>query len=68
MQLKFTLQSARPQSSGPQSSGAVSRDLVVTIDSSATVGDLATYLVRADPQRSALAALDDGELTLALVD
>ena len=42
MKLKFTLRSA----------GQDSRDLVATIDASTTVGDLATYLVRADPERS----------------
>jgi DNA segregation ATPase FtsK/SpoIIIE, S-DNA-T family len=31
--------------------GQDSRDLVATLDSSATVGDLATYLVHADPRR-----------------
>jgi DNA segregation ATPase FtsK/SpoIIIE, S-DNA-T family len=34
--------------------GQDGRDLVATIDSTATVRDLATYLVRADPHRSAL--------------
>ncbi len=42
MKLKFTLRSA----------GRDSRDLVATIDASTTIGDLATYLVRADPARS----------------
>ena len=84
MKLKLTLQSSGLQSSGPQSAGShpsgprsagvESRDLVATIDSSTTVGDLATYLVRADPQRAALDGPGDGEdagegdFTLALVD
>ena len=83
MKLKFTLQSSGPQSpglqssgaqspgpqsSGAQSPGAGSRDLVATFDSSTTVGDLATYLVRADPQSSALDGPGEGEFTLALVD
>jgi len=46
-------ESAEQQSSGSQSFDADSRDLVVTMDSSTTVGDLAAYLVRHDPQRSA---------------
>jgi len=53
------------------SSGQDSRDLVATVDSSTTVGELATYLARADPQRSAVdgvEAVGDGGLTLALVD
>jgi hypothetical protein len=33
------------------SDGQDSRDLVATIDASTTVGDLATYLVNADPFR-----------------
>ena len=63
MKLKLTL-----QSSVLSSVGAGSRDLVATIDSSTTIGDLATYLVRADPQGSEVDALGDRELTLALVD
>ncbi len=38
------------------------------MDSSTTIGDLATYLVRADPQPSALPGPDDANLTLTLVD
>ena len=68
MQLRFTLQSAGPQSSALRPTSPESRDLVATIDSSTTVGDLATYLTRADPQRSALAGLDEGGFTLSLVD
>ena len=64
MKLKFVLLSF----------GQDSRDLVATVDSSTTVGELATYLASADPQRSAVDGVDgveavgDGELTLALVD
>ncbi len=80
MKLKFTLQSCGVQAGGVQASGVDSRDLVATIDSSTSVGDLATYLVRADPQRFAVDAVDAvdavvavdavdaGEFTLALVD
>jgi DNA segregation ATPase FtsK/SpoIIIE, S-DNA-T family len=80
VKLKFTLQSARMPSSRLPSSGGDSRDLVATIDSSTTVGELATYLVRADPERSVGAGLGhgvgqgdgqdvgQGEFTLALVD
>ena len=38
------------------------------MDSSTTVGDLARYLVRADPQRSVVPGLDEDQLTLSLVD
>ena len=58
MKLKFTLQSA----------GQDSRDLVATIGSTATVGDLATYLARADPGRPDCPGPDEGNLTLALVE
>jgi S-DNA-T family DNA segregation ATPase FtsK/SpoIIIE len=78
VKLKFTLQSSTLQSSTPQSatpqsarlpsSGRESRDLVATMDSSTTIGDLATYLVRADPRPSAFHGLSEGELTLTLVD
>jgi S-DNA-T family DNA segregation ATPase FtsK/SpoIIIE len=55
-----------------QSAGQAQRDLVATIDSATTVGELATYLARADVQPSAKATDDvdqpgEGELTLALV-
>jgi S-DNA-T family DNA segregation ATPase FtsK/SpoIIIE len=80
VRLKFTLESAGLRSSALQPSGGDSRDLVATIDSSTTVGALATYLARADPERSAWAGLGEGnadadsdsetegEFTLALVD
>jgi len=58
MQLKLTLQSR----------GQDSRDLVATIDSAATIGDLATYLVRADPLRSVVFGMGECDYTLALVD
>ncbi|MEO6144170.1 MAG: FtsK/SpoIIIE domain-containing protein, partial [Dermatophilaceae bacterium] len=58
MQLKFTLQSV----------GQDSRDLVATIGSTATVGDLAAYLARADPGSPNSPGPDAGEFTLALVD
>ena len=58
MKLKFTL----------QSSGQDSRDLVATIGATTTIGDVATYLVRADPGRSVVPGLGDGDFTLALVD
>ena len=62
MKLKLTL----------QSSGQDSRDLVATVGSTATVGDLATYLACADPERLALNGPGEGEgqgeFTLALVD
>ncbi len=63
MKLKVTLQSP----------GGADTDLVATVDSTTTVGQLAEYLVRADPerQRSGTATpnadLDDA-FTLALVD
>ena len=63
MKLKLTL-----ASSGLASSRAESRDLVATIDSSTTIGDLATYLACADPLRPVVDGLGGGELTLALVD
>ena len=75
MQLKFTFQTAAQE--GPQTAGhlvnvqptiQLSRDLVATVDSSTTVGDLARYLVRADPLRSASEATGGGDFTLALVD
>jgi S-DNA-T family DNA segregation ATPase FtsK/SpoIIIE len=55
-----------------QSAGQTPRDLVATIDSATTVGELANYLARADAQPSAMAIDDahevgEGELTLALV-
>lgn len=61
MKLKLTL-----QSSGLSSVGAGSRDLVATIDSSTTIGDLAAYLVRADPQPCEVRGA--GDLTLTVVD
>jgi DNA segregation ATPase FtsK/SpoIIIE, S-DNA-T family len=64
----FSPQSFSPQSSRPQLSGTEHRDLVATIDSSTTVGDLATYLVRADPQRSPSHGTGEGDFTLSLVD
>ena len=78
MKLKFTLRSSTQQTSTqqmsspsrftPMSSGQESRDLVATVDSSTTIGDLATYLVRADPHPSAFHGLGEGDLTLTLVD
>ena len=54
MKLKFAL----------LSDGQDSRDLVATIDASTTVGDLATYLVNADPCRPSpegpVDSFDDG--------
>ncbi|HZW45249.1 MAG TPA: FtsK/SpoIIIE domain-containing protein [Dermatophilaceae bacterium] len=61
MKLKLTL-----RSSGLSSVGEGSRDLVATMDSSTTIGDLATYLVRADPQPCAVGGA--GDLTLTVVD
>jgi S-DNA-T family DNA segregation ATPase FtsK/SpoIIIE len=65
VKLKLTLGSA----------GQDSRDLIATIDPSTTVGQLATYLVRADPRRSELANQSRGstpdvvgKVTLTLVD
>ena len=49
MRLKFAL-----RTQGQEDEGGESRDLVATIDSSTTVGDLATYLAQADPERPAL--------------
>jgi len=66
MKLKLTLQSSRLPSSGLPSVGGRSRDLVATMDSSTTIGDLATYLVSADPQPCAVPG--EGDLTLTLVD
>ncbi|MEP6799619.1 MAG: FtsK/SpoIIIE domain-containing protein, partial [Lapillicoccus sp.] len=56
MRLKFALQS-----------GDSLVDLVAASDASATVGDLATHLSRANPARSG-ALTGDHEMTLALVD
>jgi len=61
VKLKLTL-----QSSGGSSVGGGSRDLVATMDASTTIGDLATYLVRADPQPCAVGG--EGDLTLMVVD
>lgn len=59
MKLKFTL----------RSSGDLDTDLVATVDSTTTVGDLASYLVLADPHRPAvLRSPAAGEFTLARVD
>ena len=71
MKLKLTLQSSGLPSSGLPSSGLPSvggrsRDLVATMDSSTTIGDLATYLVSADPQPCAVPG--EGDLTLTLID
>jgi len=78
VKLKFTLRSSTQQTSTqqlsppsrftPMSSGRESRDLVATVDSSTTIGDLATYLVRADPHPSAFHGSGEGDLTLTLVD
>jgi len=35
-----------------QSPGQDARDLVATVDSTTTIGDLASYLARADPGQS----------------
>jgi S-DNA-T family DNA segregation ATPase FtsK/SpoIIIE len=61
VKLKLTL-----QASGLPSVGEGGRDLVATVDSSTTIGDLATYLVRADPEPRAVRG--EGDLTLTLVD
>ena len=61
MKLKLTL-----QSSGGSSVRGGSRDLVATMDASTTIGDLAAYLVRADPQPYAVGG--EGDVTLAVVD
>ena len=66
MKLKLTLQSSGLASSGLASSGQKVRDLLATMDSSTTIGDLATYLVRSDPQPCAVRG--EGELTLTVVD
>ena len=58
MKLKLTLQSP----------GQDGRDLVATVDSTTTVGDLATYLARADPVQSEVPGPRKGDLTLAVVD
>ena len=67
MKLKLTLASSILQPSGGES-----RDLVATVDSSTTIGDLATYLVQADPRGSRTqvpaGGEAEGELTLAVVD
>jgi S-DNA-T family DNA segregation ATPase FtsK/SpoIIIE len=59
VKLKFTLRSA----------GEVDSDLVATVDATTTVGQLAEYLVAADPSRgrAPLPAVQ-GQLTLSLVD
>ncbi|HEX7536925.1 MAG TPA: FHA domain-containing protein, partial [Dermatophilaceae bacterium] len=49
MKLKFALESA----------GRDRRDLLATIDSATTVGDLASYLARADPDRSRPDGMDE---------
>jgi S-DNA-T family DNA segregation ATPase FtsK/SpoIIIE len=51
-----------------QSPGQDGRDLVATVDSTTTVGDLATYLARADPVQSEVPGPRKGDLTLAVVD
>ena len=56
MKLKFVLRS-----------GDRETDLVATTDSATTVGDLATYLAAADPNRSSVLGVDRS-MTLALVD
>ena len=56
MKLKFVLRS-----------GDRETDLVATTDSATTVGDLAAYLAKADPHRSAVLGVDQ-PMTLALVD
>jgi S-DNA-T family DNA segregation ATPase FtsK/SpoIIIE len=61
VKLKLTL-----QSSGLPSVGERSRDLVAAMDSSTTIGDLATYLVCADPQPCPVPG--EGDLTLTLVN
>ena len=59
MKLKFTLRSA----------GEVDTDLVATVDATTTVGQLAEYLVVADPARAGAPAPDGpGQFTLSLVD
>jgi len=56
MRLKLTLQSP----------GEDHRDLVATIDSRTTIGDLATYLARSDPCRS-VAPADPGQSTTSII-
>ena len=56
MKLKFVLRS-----------GDRETDLVATTDSATTVGDLASYLAAADPNRSSVLGVD-AAMTLALVD
>jgi S-DNA-T family DNA segregation ATPase FtsK/SpoIIIE len=59
VKLKFTLRSA----------GEVDTDLVATVDATTTVGQLAEYLVAADPSRGrAPLPTVQGQLTLSLVD
>ncbi|HEX7460559.1 MAG TPA: FtsK/SpoIIIE domain-containing protein [Dermatophilaceae bacterium] len=58
MKLKLTLQSP----------GQDARDLVATVDSTTTIGDLASYLARADPGQSEVHRPGEGDLTLAVVD
>ena len=59
MKLKFTLRSA----------GEVDTDLVATVDATTTVGQLAEYLVVADPARAGAPAPDGhDQFTLSLVD
>ena len=53
MKLKFTL----------RSSGDVDTDLVATVDGTTTVGQLAEYLVLADPARGVAAASNPGWAT-----
>jgi len=73
VKLKLTLQpsmlsSLTVLSSSTPSASRASRDLVATMDSSTTIGDLATYLVRADPHAAELSGPSAGNLTLTLVD
>jgi S-DNA-T family DNA segregation ATPase FtsK/SpoIIIE len=58
VKLKFTL----------RSSGDVDTDLAATVDGTTTVGQLSSFLTRADPARGASADLLDEDLTLSLVD
>jgi len=66
VKLKFTLQTPQTPQSPP--AGSESRDLVATVDSATTVGDLAAHLRHADPLGSGPDEVGEGELTLALVD
>jgi S-DNA-T family DNA segregation ATPase FtsK/SpoIIIE len=58
VKIKFTL----------QPSGKDPVDLLATVDAAATVGDLARYLVRAQPSHPASTPVESDETTLSLLD